>query len=109
MDSSKQASKSRRNFWVVFVLLILLAAIANIGNLHEYNKMNELNTEGRRIKCAVDSVVKIGAKTEVHARFVVNGKIYEVSQKIKSMVHKGDSVAVYYLEQDPETNGVPDE
>src|SRR5580692_1802372 len=107
MDSTQ--NKSRRNFWIIFVVLILLAAVANLGNLHEYNKMNELNTEGHRIKCAVDSTVKIGSKTEVHARFAVDGKIYRVEQKIKSLVHRGDSVVVYYLEKDPATNGIADE
>jgi hypothetical protein len=109
MDSSRQALKNRRNFWIVFVVLILLAAVANLGNLKDYNKMNELNTEGKRVKCAVDSIVKIGAKTEVHARFVANGKIYRVEQKIKNLVHRGDSVVVYYLEKDPGTNGIPED
>ncbi len=107
MDSKQ--NKSRLNFWIVFVVLITLAAIANIGNLHDYNKANELSTEGKRIRCAVDSLVKIGSKTEVHVRFVVNGRIYEASQKIKALVHKGDSVAVYYMEKDPSTNGIADE
>lgn len=107
MDS--QQLKNRRNFWIVFAVLILLAAVANIGNLYEYNKANMLNTQGRRVKCAVDSIAKIGSKTEVHARLVVDGKIYEVSQKIKSLVHKGDSVVVYYMEKDPGTNGIADE
>jgi hypothetical protein len=107
MDSKQ--NKSRRNFWMVFAVLILLAAIANIGNLYEYNKANELNTQGRRIRCAVDSLVKIGSKTEVHVRFAVDGRIYEAKQKIKALVHKGDSVAVYYMEKDPSTNGIADE
>jgi len=107
MDS--QQLKSRRNFWIVFVALILLAAVANIGNLYEYNKANMLNIQGHRVKCAVDSIAKIGNKTEVHTRLVVDGKMYEVSQKIKNLVHRGDSVVVYYMEKDPSTNGIADE
>ena len=109
MDKQKQSAKTRRNFWIVFVVLIVLAAVANMGNLFEYNKMNNLNTEGRRVKCAVDSIATVGSKTEVHTRLVVDGKIYQVSQKIKALVHKGDSVVVYYLEKDPSTNAIADE
>ncbi len=107
MDSSG-SKKNRLSWWLTFVVLIALAAVANLGNLYEYNKMNQLNTEGVRIKVAVDSTVKIGSKTEVHASFAVKGKMYKASQKIKNLVHKGDSVALYYLEKDPATNGIAD-
>ncbi len=98
--------KSSQSFWLIFSIIIILVVVGTVGNLREYWKGNKLDTEGKRILCPVDSVVKAGSKNEIFAHFTIGGKTYNASKKIKSIIVAGDTVPVYYLENDPATNGI---
>ncbi|MFN8322024.1 MAG: hypothetical protein U0T74_05150 [Chitinophagales bacterium] len=104
----EEKKKSSKGFWIVFGLCIVFAAISTLGNLLEYRKMDKLNSEGRRILVPVDSVSNNNSsKHEIFVKFSVNGQEYSATKKIKSTVAVGDSVPVYYLPQNPATNGIP--
>ncbi len=103
---SEEKSKSGKGFWIVFVLLIAVAAIATIGNISEYRKMDRLESEGKRKMCMVDSVAEKGSKREIFMHLEVEGKNYTIIKKVKDKIVVGDSVAVYYMPEDPNTNGV---
>ena len=98
--------KSTQSFWLIFSIIIIFVVTGTVGNLREYWKGNKLDTEGKRILCPVDSVVKAGSKNEVFTHFAIDGKIYNASKKVKSNVVAGDTVPVYYLETDPSTNAI---
>jgi hypothetical protein len=98
--------KTNRTFWIVFAVLIGLAAIATIGNLLEYNRMEKLHTQGKRVLLPVDSVVRHGNKHELFVTLSVNEKPIVISKKVKSPIVTGDSVPVYYLENNPATNSI---
>lgn len=98
--------KTNRNFWIVFSVLLLLAAISTIGNMMDYQKMDRLETQGKRIFAKIDSIAPKSGKQEVFVRFQVNGQEYKATKKVKAKVAVGDSVPVYFLPDDPRTNGV---
>lgn len=101
-----EQKKSNKSFWVVFALLLTLAAFSTIGNVLEYRKTNRLNSEGRRVLGVVDSIHEKGSKRELFVTFQLNGKDYHLSKKVKSIVSVGDSVPVYYLQDQPTTNAI---
>ncbi|MCW5907760.1 MAG: hypothetical protein KIS94_07880 [Chitinophagales bacterium] len=98
--------KTKRAFWTAFTALIGLAAIATIGNLLEYNRMEKLSTKGKRILLPVDSVVQHGNKRELFVTLSVNGEKIVITKKVKSEITTGDSVPVYYLQENPATNSI---
>ena len=102
-----EQKKSAKGFWIVFGLCLAFAAISTFGNLFEYKKMDKLNSEGKRIMGIADSVNIKGSKYEIWVNFSVNNKTYVAEKKVKAVVAKGDSVPVYYLPENPETNGIP--
>ena len=101
-----EEKKSNRNFWIAFVLLVLIAAGATYRNLQEYNSMDKLNVEGKRILLPVDSLVQMGDRQMIFVRLNLDGQQFVVSKKVKSPLHIGDSVPVYFLPQSPEVNGI---
>lgn len=104
--SAEKKNKNNKSFWIAFTALLLLAAIATIGNLMEYRKMDKLETEGKRVMCTVDSIAKKGSKEEIYMHLMVGDKTYIVSKKVKESIAIGDSVAVYYMPDNPSVNGV---
>ncbi|MFN8287018.1 MAG: hypothetical protein U0V74_09715 [Chitinophagales bacterium] len=103
---SEEKPKSSKGFWIVFALLIGVAAVATIGNISEYRKMDRLESEGKRKMCAVDSISVKGTKREIFINLQVEDKQYRIVKKVKDKIAVGDSVAVYYMPEDPNTNGV---
>ena len=101
-----EEKKTNKSFWIVFAVLIGFAAISTFGNLFEYRRMEKLNTEGKRILLPVDSLIQKGGKREIFVTLSVDGKQMVISKKVKAEVAVGDSVAVYYLEDNPATNGI---
>lgn len=101
-----EEKKTSKSFWIVFALLIGFAAISTFGNLFEYRRMEKLNTEGKRILLPVDSLIEKGSKREIFVTLRANGNSIVISKKVKTVVAVGDSVAVYYLEENPATNGI---
>lgn len=71
--------------------------------------MDKLNTQGRRVLCAVDSVVEKGSKHEVFVKLRVGDKEYTVTKKIKLAVQVGDSIPVYYMPDNPSVNAIAEE
>ena len=98
--------KTNRNFWIFFVIILIIAAISTIGNLTDYRRMERLENEGKQILAPVDSAAARGSKTEIFVKFRVQGKEYRATKKVKTKVAAGDSVPLYYLENDPLTNGI---
>lgn len=101
--------QTKRSFWILFVILVGAAALGSLMNIHEFTRMNRLNAEGKRIRCPVDSIGSKGSKTEIFVKFKVDGKDFSTSKKVKAQINKGDTVSVYYLENDPSTNGIATE
>lgn len=106
---SDEKTKTSRSFWIVFAIAIALAAIGTIGNLTDYRKMDRLNSEGQRVFCLVDSVHPKGDKTEVFVTLQVGEQHFMVTKKLKGSYQVGDSVPVYYMEEDPSTNAIAGE
>lgn len=104
-----EQKKSSKSFWIVFAIIIAFAAVSTFGNLFEYGRMEKLNTEGKRVLLPIDSISPKGSKTEVFVKLNVAGKSYTISKKVKTKAALGDSVAVYYLEENPATNGIAEE
>jgi len=103
----EEKKKSGKGFWIVFGLCIGFAAISTLGNLFDYRKMDKLNNQGKRILVPVDSISNNSSKHEIFVKFSVDGKEYMATKKIKSTVAVGDSVPLYYLPENPATNGIP--
>ena len=106
---SEPTKKSNQYFWLFFSFIIILAVTGTVGNLREYWKMNRLDTEGKRILCPVDSVIKAGGKEEIFVHFTIDGKTYNASKKVKTAIASGDTVPVYYLQSDPAANRISTE
>jgi|GEM_PF-7099943 len=105
----EEKKKTNRSFWIVFGVLLTFAAISSIGNIFEYRKMDKLNEQGKRVLCAVDSVMVKGSKYEVFVKLRVDGNEYTVTKKIKLAVHVGDSIPVYYMPDNPSVNAIAEE
>ncbi|HWB61890.1 MAG TPA: hypothetical protein VG603_00160, partial [Chitinophagales bacterium] len=70
---------------------------------------NRLNTEGKRIMCVVDSTATNEGREEIFVNFEAGGKTYTISKRVKTNISKGDSVPVYYMEENPSVNGISSE
>lgn len=98
--------KSNRNFWIIFVIILIIAAISTLGNLMDYRRMDRLENQGTRILAPVDSVAPKGSKNEIFVKFRVDGKEFKATKKVKTKVVAGDSVPVYFMPDEPTTNGI---
>lgn len=72
----------------------------------DYRRMDILETQGKRILAPVDSIAAKGSRSEIFVKFRVDGKEFKSTKKVKTKVAVGDSVRLYYLENDPVTNGI---
>lgn len=98
--------KTNRNFWIVFGIILVVAAISTVGNLMDYRRMDRLENQGTRILAPVDSVSPKGSKNEIFVTFRVDGNEFRTTKKVKTKVVVGDSVPVYFLPDEPSTNGI---
>ena len=103
---SDTPQKSSKSFWIVFAVIIGFAAFSTIGNLLEYRTVDRIGSEGIRIQAAVTTIVDKGSKQEIVATYIVDGKSYTVSKKVKNKVALNDSVSVYYLADKPAVSAI---
>ncbi len=96
--------RTKLSFWIAITLFIAAGAIAVLWKMYDYNKSDKLKNEGKRILLPVDSLIDIVDGKQIFVTLKVGDKVFALSQEIKNEVAVGDSVTVYYLEENPSEN-----
>jgi hypothetical protein len=105
-EMSKEGKKIRFGFWAVFAGIMALVLFSTYTNMSDYKRMEKLNTKGIRVYGVVNKAKEKRNKTTIEVVVNIKGKEYIMSKDVKAAILIGDSVPVYYLDEDPEVREI---
>lgn len=105
-EVGKEGKRIQYGFWAIFGFILIVVGYATYNNMADYNKRAKLNERGKRVYGVVNAAKEKRNKTTIEVVVNIEGKEYTMKKDVRSAILIGDSVPVYYLQEDPEVREI---